>query len=74
MTIHKGGVPTALKSVTGAKEEEEDQSGVWPKLYHIRGLGGPLEVRAVEVECTSANLHSNDVFVLLENNRVFSFC
>ena len=35
----------------------------------MRGLGGPLEVRGTEVECSAALLHSNDVFVLLEGEK-----
>lgn len=62
MIIHKGGAKSGFRSSLPTDAEPTSV-----RLYHIRGES-PMECKATQVYSLAASLHSNDVFVLVNEN------
>jgi len=65
--IHRGGHASGFKNST-----EKTSTAAENRLYHIKGTT-QLNTKAVEVDCKSSSLNSNDCFVLVTPKNAFTW-
>jgi len=68
LVIHEGGKASGFKNK--ADVDSYDKDGV--SLFHVRGTN-EINTRAVQVEEKSSSLNSNDAFVLLTPNTMYTW-